>query len=402
MFLSGIIDILALMYDRKEVILMKQIMELTQIFSFHWPHLLIIDFFQVKKERSASLSVSKSINTFNYHFNKNHYLYTKSYNKTSDIVIVFLFVGILILSLLLFLNIKPKKDEKKNYIRRYDCIIDILKASLFEYDYLNDELTFEKNMITSNQCSSKLIFHFSQSGRYKNIWNMLELKEDYSGRILIEKDLSLKWYNIDIKIIRDEYNNALYAVGALEDVDELVKKHQFLEYQANHDCMTNLLNRQGLNKEIEEVLRNDSSGVIMLFDIDNFKKVNDTLGHPFGDALLREFGSYINNYFHNHIVSRFAGDEFIVILTGKYDQINIKELLEDLMIKLYNDIFIDYDDLKVSCSIGALIFTGNVTFTKLYNQVDKLLYYAKDDESRSFVINTYQDNNVVNILLNKR
>ena len=117
---------------------------------------------------------------------------------------------------------------------------------------------------------------------------------------------------------------------------------------------------------------------LLVFDIDNFKAINDTLGHNQGDEVLRVFGAKLHGLFReNDIVGRIGGDEFIVLMRDLADEQVIRRKAEEILQQV-GDIFGDLLVDKLSCSVGIAICSGEtLTYPQLFYRADKALYLAK-------------------------
>lgn len=159
------------------------------------------------------------------------------------------------------------------------------------------------------------------------------------------------------------------------------RKSDGLIHLAETDQLTGLYNKVTTEKKIKEYFEEnpDSQSLLFVLDIDNFKKINDTMGHAFGDEVLREIGQGLKQQFRaSDIIGRAGGDEFIILLKHiTEDQYIIREAkkLENFFKGLQVGTYTKY---SVTSSIGCAIFgrDGN-TFETLYKQADEALYKAK-------------------------
>ena len=119
----------------------------------------------------------------------------------------------------------------------------------------------------------------------------------------------------------DKAGRVVRAVGAILDIDAEKKKAQNLMERAQRDMLTKLYNKGTSQDHIQTVLSGSASrekAALMIIDLDNFKHMNDTMGHLFGDALLSEVAHTIQKQFRSEdIVGRIGGDEFLVF-SGRY------------------------------------------------------------------------------------
>ena len=167
---------------------------------------------------------------------------------------------------------------------------------------------------------------------------------------------------------------------------DLSRQYQ-LRHQAEHDVLTGLPNRNLLNdtvtQAIQDSLKNDDCCGLIIFDIDRFKLINDTKGHLAGDELLRQVAErLLNNSYDFSMVSRMAGDEFVILLRGLVST-QAGELVRqatEQVISIFNDPFtIGNWQVPVSCSVGATICPQDGTsFFELLQHADTAMYSAKD------------------------
>jgi PAS domain S-box-containing protein len=125
--------------------------------------------------------------------------------------------------------------------------------------------------------------------------------------------------------IRDANGEAKYLATFIEDVTERKKVEQRIAFLAHHDALTGLANRAALTQRIEEAAaRQRQRGEpfsVLLLDLDRFKQVNDTLGHPAGDTLLTEVATRLKQLLHEtDVLARLGGDEFAIIQSGEASQ----------------------------------------------------------------------------------
>lgn len=158
------------------------------------------------------------------------------------------------------------------------------------------------------------------------------------------------------------------------------KEMSTIRTKARMDPLTKLLNREGFEELVRlSIAERPDQGILMILDMDNFKLINDQLGHPVGDQVLREFASIMENYFNRNkdIVGRLGGDEFAVF-TGR--DISVKEIdgmLKKFISVVHQNFDSKYPDQKLSTSIGVSLVSANDTYELLYKNADKALYNAK-------------------------
>lgn len=159
------------------------------------------------------------------------------------------------------------------------------------------------------------------------------------------------------------------------------EKNKLLMEKADTDLLTGLTNKLATERKIKEYIRDypDSSGMLFVVDIDNFKKINDTMGHAFGDEVLRGLGSQIKAVFRvTDIIGRTGGDEFMVFLKFlKTDEDTLREAQK--LVDFFRGFVVgEYVKYSATASIGAAVFPAHgADFDTLYKSADKALYKAK-------------------------
>lgn len=160
------------------------------------------------------------------------------------------------------------------------------------------------------------------------------------------------------------------------------KESRELQDKAETDLLTGLLNKIATEKHIEEYLEGpgkDKEALMFVLDIDNFKKINDTMGHAFGDEVLSTLGKRIKGEFRiSDIVGRIGGDEFIVFLKDIKDDETRKR--EAARVSNFFKVFQagEYVKYSATASIGAAVYPDDGTnFEELYKAADKAVYKAK-------------------------
>lgn len=170
--------------------------------------------------------------------------------------------------------------------------------------------------------------------------------------------------------------------GSLTDITERKQFEQKIHHQALHDTLTSLPNRALLEDRLSTALsgaaRNNSQVTVLMMDLDRFKEINDTLGHPVGDTLLIEVATRMRTVIRGtDTLARFGGDELVMVLP----KTNMKQamvVISKIMSAFHEHFHIDGKDLVVQCSIGGAVFPedGGDAET-LIKRADVAMYAAK-------------------------
>ena len=175
-------------------------------------------------------------------------------------------------------------------------------------------------------------------------------------------------------------------VAIHQDITDSRRGEERVAFMAHHDLLTGIANRTYFMEKLEEAgarlrRRNETFTVLML-DLDRFKDVNDSLGHPAGDALLRETADRLRTSLREtDVVARLGGDEFAVIQAGEPDQRGAAVELAKRIIALVNAPYdINGNTVSIGASIGiAMASAESVDPDKLMKQADLALYRSKSD-----------------------
>ena len=174
------------------------------------------------------------------------------------------------------------------------------------------------------------------------------------------------------------------SVIILEDVTERKRAQERISHLARYDELTGLANRSQFRERINDMLAElddrDNCLTIHLIDLDRFKSVNDTLGHPIGDKLLREVAARLSEIIRpSDMITRFGGDEFVVLQTGAARQQEAQWLAERLAKALAEPFDVDGHRIDIGASIGIAMAPGDgVDADELLKKADMALYVAKN------------------------
>lgn len=169
---------------------------------------------------------------------------------------------------------------------------------------------------------------------------------------------------------------------------DIVIKHE-LKSQRDMDMLTKLNNRGAFERGVAQYIHDSNkNSVMMIMDIDNFKSVNDTMGHSYGDMVLQLVGEYLKSTFRTtDIVSRLGGDEFVAFLPAVSDMNIITKKVTDLINRIKNIPIESETPCKIGASVGLAQYPKDgCTFEDLYKQADLALYVAKKNGKGTYAI----------------
>jgi diguanylate cyclase (GGDEF)-like protein/PAS domain S-box-containing protein len=229
----------------------------------------------------------------------------------------------------------------------------------------------------------------SMTSLYEN-----QMKASEDGGIVFEsihvkKDSSTFPVEISSKTVK--VNGKKMRIHIIRDITERKEVERKIAYMANYDALTGIRNRSNIMEQlqiaIDDGIKNDEKFALIIFDIDKFKRINDTYGHQAGDKVLKHTTQVIQCVLRKtDLIGRFGGDEFIIIerfIDQKGDIINLIKRISHALEKPVN---IGHQQIKINISMGISLFPEDADMTEfLINQADSAMYVAKKTEGYSYV-----------------
>lgn len=213
----------------------------------------------------------------------------------------------------------------------------------------------------------------------------IELSASEEKLVLKYEELKLAEQNI---IQSHEELTTIYGELAASD-EELKLQYDQIHKFAYNDSITKLPNRLSLQEKLTEILQTTCAKVAFVFiDLDNFKYINDSFGHFFGDAVLAEIGKRLSNTVDaDSFVARLGGDEFAIVMTNVEILERLKEFARDLLLMLETSFKEKDISIHISGSIGIAIYPDHADgFEELLKNADTAMYKAKKQGKNQFVI----------------
>lgn len=234
---------------------------------------------------------------------------------------------------------------------------------------------------------------FLQSGDlttedYRKLWQTLLAGEEWNGEFHNRrKDGRLFWEHASISPLRDALGRITHYVAVKEDVTTRKLYEQQLEYQATHDELTGLANRNLLKNLLEQALhyahRSGRLVGVLLLDLDRFKLVNDSLGHSVGDQLLLAVAKRLKTILREtDTVARFGGDEFVILLAGVETVEAVQLVAHNILRQLSTPFRIENREMTVTASLGISLYPADGgDSVSLIRNADVAMYQAKKNGS---------------------
>ena len=218
----------------------------------------------------------------------------------------------------------------------------------------------------------------SETGRWHGeLWNRRKTGEVYPELLTVNT-------------VANQDDRVQYYVGVFSDISGIKDAQAQLEYSAHHDSLTGLPNRLLLNARLEHALercyRNKCKTAVLFLDLDRFKNINDSMGHAYGDELLKAVATRLKQSARKEdTVARMGGDEFVIVVE------NLKQgqdaaMLADNLLKVFAKPFrIDERELFVNFSIGIALYPNDgKSVESLLKYADAAMYWAKESGRNNY------------------
>lgn len=276
------------------------------------------------------------------------------------------------------------------------CIYNSKKVNQFKQNIVSikkkkGEHKFNTHIILFIVVTSTLVFslliHF-----YSRVNTLLNTYHIYLDHTAITK-----FYHIGLQFIV-----ALLAFcGLIALIVNLFQLYSFeMKFKSDHDLMTGLYNKTFMTQKVKSILEDEDKnhfGAFIMLDLDNFKSINDTYGHPCGDKLLIQVADILTSSFSKQdLISRFGGDEFCIYCPENNSLEQICFMINNVYKKLKDITFPDEKISEITCSVGISIPQQPINFEELYKQADTVLYRSKHQGKNQYMIyqyNTLSKNN---------
>lgn len=206
----------------------------------------------------------------------------------------------------------------------------------------------------------------------------------------IQRDGQRRIVEGSIVKISEGYKDSKGLRGIIRDVTDRMQTEQLIQHMAYHDSLTELPNRRLFESELSRALsqakQQGQMMAILFLDLDRFKYINDSLGHPFGDRLLQALSRRLqDNIGHVGMLARMGGDEFTLLYPTLRMETEVTDIAERIIGALQQPLFVDDRECTVTASIGISLFPRDGEDVQtLMKHADAAMYSAKDKGRNSF------------------
>ncbi|RVT44182.1 EAL domain-containing protein [Rheinheimera sediminis] len=261
----------------------------------------------------------------------------------------------------------------------------LLTDKELKIEYLNPFM-LELMGCTSDQMMQKPLSSLFAAEMFfvgEEICQTLQERHHWRGDMLLQHALRKLWVSLAIAPIRDEKGDISNYVCAMQDISFIKESQRKMEQLAYYDMLTGLANRSYFRDQLRKAIAMSSRGyyhfALLYFDLDEFKRINDTLGHDAGDELLKEVARrLISRLREEDTIARLGGDEFAVILSGIKDRTQAALIAENLQQSFAAPVKLTGQEVAISASIGITIAPEDAADEELLlKHADLAMYEAK-------------------------
>ncbi len=347
--------------------------------------------------------------------NVNKALEKKQKSNFNEMILVFIFLIISSLALIyeaitIVKEILASTDSLESNLYESTSLLEQYKSVVDESEivsktnpegiitYVNDKFC-TINGYTQNELLGKShnIIHHTDMPKevFRDLWHTVKiLKQPWLGDVKNKKkDGSAYWAKTFIKPILDANKEVIEFIAIRTDITKIVEQKSLFEMAAKTDTLTNYGNRYKLSEDIKE----KENLSIAIFNIDNFRELNDFYGHHFGDSVIKSIADKIYNFISNDdklFFYRLQGDEFALLATQQKQDI-FTHICKEILLSMKESLIIQNEKIVLSCSCGIafddkehLLSNANMAL-KLAKQTNNDFIIYNDDISLN---NTYANN----------
>lgn len=284
----------------------------------------------------------------------------------------------------------------------YQILLDETGTIIFDYNTIDDLFTYyEPAKIEGKGAGERLdaiknilnngdsLFFIAEEDRSKFMGALSDLSTRMGTKevmLNVEVDGYFRRYQAYFKSVCDEQGKVFRIVGKIEDIDDEMERLEKIKAKAMYDALcVDVYNKATTEALIKEELEASTEGALLMLDVDDFKAINDTLGHMFGDEFLKQMAAILKKTFRDtDIVGRYGGDEFFVFI--KHAGISLAEKKAHQLLKTIAAMEIPKIG-SVKSSVGiTTVNPHNRRYAGLMKQADSALYAAKNQGKNRVVV----------------
>jgi diguanylate cyclase (GGDEF)-like protein/PAS domain S-box-containing protein len=206
---------------------------------------------------------------------------------------------------------------------------------------------------------------------------------NFESRVF-QRDGGIIWISENARAVRNDEGELLFFEGTVEAITERKLHEAEIQFQATHDALTGLPNRTLLYDRLQQAVLNvqryGNLVAVVFVDLDQFKYINDSLGHQIGDQLLRTVANRLKFCVRDcDTVARQGGDEFVLVLTNHVSEESITETMQRILLTVAKPWFVNGMELQVTCSMGVSLGPNDAQDAEtLLKNADAAMFRAKE------------------------
>jgi diguanylate cyclase (GGDEF)-like protein/PAS domain S-box-containing protein len=287
-------------------------------------------------------------------------------------------------------QLKETEERLSLFARCLDNISDAVMVCDTNFALLEVNPAFVSMTGKSRESVLHSVFELSlYPARFLHEIRQALLEQGYWAGEIEDKRHNGELYQAELSfdVIKDELGQVQQFVGVISDISERKKREAELNRLADTDTLTGLPNRARFSSHLTQLVREQVEHALLVFDLDNFKKINDSLGHELGDTLLCKLSERLSHFTRFKAkLYRLGGDEFAVVLENTNDIHSITSLGKDLLKQINLPFFIEQHELAITSSIGIVLYPEDGHDPQaLLRNADTAMYHAKHEGANRYL-----------------
>ncbi|MDR6983650.1 diguanylate cyclase (GGDEF)-like protein/PAS domain S-box-containing protein [Rheinheimera pacifica] len=287
-------------------------------------------------------------------------------------------------------QLKQTEEQLQLFARCLQTISDAVVICDTDFNIIEVNPAFSKITGKSRELMLNRRFELTMypSRFMHDIRHTLHQHGSWSGEIR-EQRLNAEVYQAELTfdLIKDELGLVSQYVAVFSDITERKLREAELSRLASSDTLTGLPNRAVFLQKLAQLVSEKTEHALLVFDLDNFKKINDSLGHELGDNLLCKLADRLSNYQrYQNCLYRLGGDEFAMLLDHTNDLHFITSLAKELLALINQPILVNQHELAITSSIGIVLFPDDGSDPQaLLRNADTAMYHAKSQGANRYL-----------------
>ncbi len=290
-------------------------------------------------------------------------------------------------------ELQQRVTESAEAEERYRRVVELSPASIFIFvgetcEFANHAAIRMLGASSVDQVVGQRVFQLVHPDCHASVLSRMATLEStwHSLPHAEEKFLKVDGSTIDVEVAAAPfmYQGQRGRIVVVHDITPLKRHQAALEYQINHDTLTRLASRSQLVERLDSAIahagRTGEQVHVIFFDLDNFKVINDSLGHPIGDQVLCETAARMQKAMRREdTLARLGGDEFVLLVAGQSTRAIAQTILPRIKSAIARPMMIDAQEIFVTTSIGVSSFPDDGADTHLLlKRADIAMYRAKE------------------------